>query len=410
MRRAYERLIDYAKIPSASDENCPDCPSTARQWDIAKMLKREMEEIGLHDVKLDEHCYLYGTIPANGAEKAPTMGLIAHMDVSSASPSENVRPRVAEYKGGDIILNEEAGIKITEKEFPGLNGYIGKTLVTTDGTTLLGADDKAGIAEIMTAAEMLIADKSIKHGKIAIAFTPDEEIGRGADLFDIERFGADFAYTVDGGMFGEMSYENFNASSAEVEFTGISVHPGYAKGIMKNAQIIAMEFFEMLPKDERPETTDGREGFFLLEESCGGIENAKQKYIMRDHDAAKLARREKIMLETAESINARYGENTAQVTIKQNYRNMSEIIKKRPFLIDMAQEAIAAAGGAPCIEPIRGGTDGAVLTFKGLPCPNLGTGSCGHHGRREFACVEEMDSVTLSLIKLAGICGQMKKD
>lgn len=409
MSRAYEKLIRYAKIPTASDDSCPNCPSTERQWKLAKLLKKEMEEIGMQDVFLDEHCYLYGFIPENGAPDAPVLGLIAHMDVSGASPSEEVMPRTVSYGGGDIVLNKDSGVMMKASDFPNLKGYAGKTLIVTDGTTLLGADDKAGIAEIMTAAETLLNDKTIKHGKIAVAFTPDEEIGRGADLFDLKRFGADFAFTSDGGKFGEVSYENFNASSAEISFKGRSVHPGSAKGIMINAQLIAMEYFSLLPKEERPELTEGREGFFLLEDSAGTVEHASQKYIMRDHDAEKLRRREKQMIDAAGKINEKFGPGTAEVTIRQNYRNMAEIIAKSPFLIEIAQKAISDAGGTPFIEPIRGGTDGAMLTFKGLPCPNLGTGSENHHGRLEFACAEDMDAASLSLVKLAEICAERSR-
>ena len=290
-----ERLLAYAGVASASDEKSENSPSAPGIWEMARLLKNEMEEMGLTDVCLDEHCYLYASIPANIADDVPVLGFIAHMDVSSASPCENIRPRVVAYRGGDIVLNEEKNIVMREADFPVLRNYVGKSLIVTDGTTLLGADDKAGIAEIMTMAERLLADDSIKHGRIAIAFTPDEEIGRGTEHFDLKKFGADFAYTVDGGGFGEISCENFNASSARVTFTGRSVHPGTAKNVMINAQLLAMEFFAMLPAAERPENTEGREGFFLLDESGGSVESAFQKYILRDHDARKLAEREEAM-------------------------------------------------------------------------------------------------------------------
>ena len=393
-----ERLLAYAGVASASDEKSENSPSAPGIWEMARLLKNEMEEMGLTDVCLDEHCYLYASIPANIADDVPVLGFIAHMDVSSASPCENIRPRVVAYRGGDIVLNEEKNIVMREADFPVLWNYVGKSLIVTDGTTLLGADDKAGIAEIMTMAERLLADDSIKHGRIAIAFTPDEEIGRGTEHFDLKKFGADFAYTVDGGGFGEISCENFNASSARVTFTGRSVHPGTAKNVMINAQLLAMEFFAMLPAAERPENTEGREGFFLLDESGGSVESAFQKYILRDHDARKLAEREEAMREAARRINEKYGEGRAELKLTPGYRNMAEVIERHPFMVEIAKEAVRAAGGEPFIVPIRGGTDGANLSFMGLPCPNLGTASHNHHGRLEFACVEDMERVVEMLV------------
>lgn len=393
-----ERLLAYAGVASASDEKSENSPSAPGIWEMARLLKNEMEEMGLTDVCLDEHCYLYASIPANIAYDVPVLGFIAHMDVSSASPCENIRPRVVAYRGGDIVLNEEKNIVMREADFPVLWNYVGKSLIVTDGTTLLGADDKAGIAEIMTMAERLLADDSIKHGRIAIAFTPDEEIGRGTEHFDLKKFGADFAYTVDGGGFGEISCENFNASSARVTFTGRSVHPGTAKNVMINAQLLAMEFFAMLPAAERPENTEGREGFFLLDESGGSVESAFQKYILRDHDARKLAEREEAMREAARRINEKYGEGRAELKLTPGYRNMAEVIERHPFMVEIAKEAVRAAGGEPFIVPIRGGTDGANLSFMGLPCPNLGTASHNHHGRLEFACVEDMERVVEMLV------------
>lgn len=393
-----ERLLAYAGVASASDEKSENSPSAPGIWEMARLLKNEMEEMGLTDVCLDEHCYLYASIPANIADDVPVLGFIAHMDVSSASPCENIRPRVVAYRGGDIVLNEEKNIVMREADFPVLRNYVGKSLIVTDGTTLLGADDKAGIAEIMTMAERLLADDSIKHGRIAIAFTPDEEIGRGTEHFDLKKFGADFAYTVDGGGFGEISCENFNASSARVTFTGRSVHPGTAKNVMINAQLLAMEFFAMLPAAERPENTEGREGFFLLDESGGSVESAFQKYILRDHDARKLAEREEAMREAARRINEKYGEGRAELKLTLGYRNMAEVIERHPFMVEIAKEAVRAAGGEPFIVPIRGGTDGANLSFMGLPCPNLGTASHNHHGRLEFACVEDMERVVEMLV------------
>ena len=399
--KAYERLLQYVRIASASDEKGAGSPSAPGIWDMARLLEREMREMGLSEVCLDEHCYLYAAIPANIETEAAVLGFIAHMDVSPASPCEDIRARLVDYDGGDILLSEDKNIVMRVSDFPFLEDYAGKRLIVTDGTTLLGADDKAGIAEILTMAERLLADDSIKHGKIVIAFTPDEEIGRGTEHFDLKRFGADFAYTVDGGRFGEISYENFNASSAQVSFTGRSVHPGTAKNVLINAQLLAMEFFSMLPAAERPENTEGREGFFLLDESGGSVESAFQRYILRDHDARRLRAREDMIREAARRINERYGEGRAEPVITQTYRNMAEVVEKCPFMIDIAKEAVRAAGGEPFIAPIRGGTDGANLSFMGLPCPNLGTASHNHHGRLEFACADDMELVVGTLVKIA---------
>ncbi|WP_302806927.1 peptidase T [Cloacibacillus porcorum] len=399
--KAYERLLQYVRIASASDEKGAGSPSAPGIWDMARLLEREMLEMGLSEVCLDEHCYLYAAIPANMEAEAAVLGFIAHMDVSPASPCEDIRARLVDYDGGDILLSEDKNIVMRVSDFPFLEDYAGKRLIVTDGTTLLGADDKAGIAEILTMAERLLADDSIKHGKIVIAFTPDEEIGRGTEHFDLKRFGADFAYTVDGGRFGEISYENFNASAAHVSFTGRSVHPGTAKNVLINAQLLAMKFFSMLPAAERPENTEGREGFFLLDESGGSVESAFQRYILRDHDARRLRAREDMIGEAARRINERYGEGRAEPVITQTYRNMAEVVEKYPFMIDIAKEAVRAAGGEPFIAPIRGGTDGANLSFMGLPCPNLGTASHNHHGRLEFACADDMELVVVTLVKIA---------
>ncbi|WP_455600249.1 peptidase T [Cloacibacillus sp.] len=399
--KAYERLLEYVRIASASDEKGAGSPSAPGIWDMARLLEREMREMGLSEVCIDEHCYLYAAIPANIEAEAAVLGLIAHMDVSPASPCEDIRTRLVDYGDGDIVLCEDKNIVMRVSDFPFLEDYEGKRLIVTDGTTLLGTDDKAGIAEILTMAERLLADDSIRHGKIVIAFTPDEEIGRGTEHFDLKRFGADFAYTVDGGRFGEISYENFNASAAHVSFTGRSVHPGTAKNVLINAQLLAMEFFSMLPAAERPENTEGHEGFFLLDESGGGVESAFQRYILRDHDGRRLRAREDMIREAARRINERYGEGRAEPVITQTYRNMAEVVEKYPFMIDIAKEAVRAAGGEPFIAPIRGGTDGANLSFMGLPCPNLGTASHNHHGRLEFACADDMELVVGMLVKIA---------
>lgn len=407
--RAYERLLEYVKIPSAANERCPDCPSAPGIWEMGRTLEKEMRAMGLSDVELDGNCYLTATVPAT-AEGAPVLGFVAHMDVSPASPCEGVKPRIIEnYDGSDIIISKARNLVTRVADFPALARSRGKDLIVTDGSTLLGADDKAGVAEILTMAELLLADKNIKHGKIRLAFTPDEEIGRGVDHFDVAKFGADYAYTVDGGPFGEISCENFNASAAKVSFTGRSVHPGSAKNIMINAQVAAAEFFDLLPADERPEHTEGREGFYMLDESRGSIEKAEQSYILRDHDAAKLAVREETIRKAADAVNAKYGAGTVTVDIKEQYRNMYEIISKYPFMLEIAKQAVRDCGGEPLIEPIRGGTDGAMLSFKGLPCPNLGTGSGNHHGRQEFACVQDMDKVSEQLVKIAEAYGRLKR-
>lgn len=398
-----ERFLRYTAVSSASDEKSESTPSTQRQWDMARLLEAELRGLGLSDVRLDEKCCVTAFIPSNVGEDRPVLGFIAHMDVSSASPSENIMPRVVHYEGGDILLNEQFNIIIKESEYPLLARYRGMDLIVTDGTTQLGADDKAGIAEIVTMAQTLLADDSIKHGKVVIAFTPDEEIGRGADMLDVMAFGADFAYTVDGAEFGEISWENFNASSADVRFRGVSVHPGSAKGIMVNAQLVAMEFFAALPTGERPELTDGREGFYMLDESSGSVESAEQRYILRDHDAAKLAEREETIHRTAAALNAKYCAGTVSVEIKETYRNMGDVIARYPFLVEAAKKAVAQAGGEPKVTPIRGGTDGAMLSFRGLPTPNLGTGSHNHHGRMEFAVVQEMERTARELVILAGM-------
>ena len=402
--KAYERLISYAKFPTASDESNEACPSTEKQFTFAKALKKELEEIGCIDVVLDENCYLFATIPASeGLENLPTIGFISHMDVSPEVNDEGVSPRVVEYNGGDIVLNEKLGIVMKESDFPVLSKYHGKTLVTTDGTTLLGADDKAGIAEIVTAAERMINDKSIRHGKIRIGFTPDEEIGRGADLFDVKKFDAKYAYTIDGASFGEVDYETFNASALKVEVTGKSIHPGDAKDKMINASIVATEYIGLLPPLERPERTSGYEGFFHLTEMSGSVEKAELSFIIRDHDMKKLIYRQEMAERAADELNRRYGEGTVSVTIKESYRNMREMIEPEFQVVENAYEAVRELGGFPVSSPVRGGTDGSRLSFMGLPCPNLGTGSHNHHGRFEFACAEEMEDCVSLVIKLSEI-------
>ena len=388
--RAYERLLRYAQVHTTSDPECENCPSTARQFDLAHMLVEEMKQLGIEDARVDEKCYVYGTLPATpGCEDKPALGLIAHMDTADDASGENVKPMLHEnYDGGDILL--PGGTLLSVKKFPFLASMKGETLITSDGTTLLGADDKAGVAEIMTAAETLIKEQ-LPHGKICIGFTPDEEIGRGADEFDIVGFGADFAYTVDGGDAGSIEYENFNAASALVEITGFSVHPGDSKDKMINASNVAMEFHMAIPQQARPEHTEGREGFYHLTQMVGDVSKAKLGYILRDHDAAKLEHK-KLQLQMQQAmLNAKYGPGTVKLTIKDSYQNMVEMIRPHFHLVETARKAIAMTGLTPEEVPVRGGTDGARLSWMGLPCPNLGTGGFNFHGTAECTTVERMD-------------------
>lgn len=401
--KAYERLINYTKYETGSDSENEHCPSSPEQLVFGKALAQEMEELGVTDISIDENGYVFGTIEANIDNwNGPVIGFLAHLDVVRDVPYRDIKTQViTNYDGKDILLNEEQNIRISPEDYPTLKDYIGKDLLFTDGTTLLGADDKAGVAQILTMAEMLQQHPEIKHGKIRIGFTPDEEIGRGADLFDVERFGADFAYTVDGAAFGEIEYETFNAAAAKVTVKGINIHPGEAKDKMKNALLIAMEFNAMLPEKERPEYTEGYEGFYHLDHFNGIVENAEMRYILRDHDLGKLEEKKKAMQEAAHKINAKYGEGTITLDIKDQYYNMKEKIKPHWHLIDTAYEAIKELGGTPVSRPVRGGTDGSRLSFMGLPCPNLGTGSHNHHGKLEYACIQAMDQCVELLIKIA---------
>lgn len=398
--KAYERLLNYVKVYTTSDENSETHPTTMRQFDLAKKLIEEMKEIGIEGVSCDEHCYVYGYIPAtSGCEDKPAIGLIAHLDTAPAAPGENVKPQVIEnYDGGDVVLKGNNSI-LSPERFPHLKNLIGRTLITTDGTTLLGADDKAGIAEILTACERIIND-NIPHGKICIGFTPDEEVGLGAHLFDVKKFGADYAYTIDGGIEGEISYENFNASMAKVEISGVSVHPGSAKNTMINALNVAIEFNSMLPACERPETTEGYEGFYYLEKMSGNTDAASMEYILRDHDSAKIKVKKETVKLAEKLLNEKYGEGTVKVTVKDQYKNMVEHIKPCFHLIDNATDAMKSLGVTPVIEPIRGGTDGATLSYMGLPCPNLGTGGFAYHGEFEHITAEGMDICTDIIIEI----------
>ncbi len=394
--------MKYATYGTASCEDNECCPSTPSQMEFAKVLRDELVELGLSEIELDENGYLFATVPASeGYENAPVIGFIAHMDVSPEVEDKNAKPRTVEYHGGDIVLNDNLGIVMRVEDFPILNKYIHKTLVVTDGTTLLGADDKAGVAEIITACERLLADNSIKHGKIRIGFTPDEEIGRGADLFDVERFGAKWAYTIDGASFGEVEYETFNASALKVEITGKSIHPGEAKNKLINASVVAHEYMAALPRLERPEHTSGYEGFYHLTGMEGSVENARLAFIIRDHDMGKMEYRCEYARRVADELNRKYGQGTVEIEIKESYRNMKEKVLPERHLVDVASEAVRALGGEPVSCPVRGGTDGSRLSFMGLPCPNLGTASHNHHGKMEFACVEDMEKCTQLVIEIA---------
>ena len=398
--RAYERLLKYVSYETTSDESSASCPSSPKELELAKVLVEELKEIGVADAHVDKDGYVYGTIPATkGAENEKAIGLIAHMDTAPAMSGADIKPRIVkEYDGADIVLNEKLGIVMSPVTFPHLRNYVGQDLIVTDGTTLLGADDKAGVAEIMTAAAQIIAadrsdDEHISHGKICIAFTPDEEIGRGADCFDVEHFGADYAYTVDGGMLGEIEFENFNAASAKVHIKGENIHPGEAKNKMKNASLIAMEFNSMLPPAETPAHTEGYEGFFHLCAINGDEENAYLDYIVRDHNMDKFIARKAVLERITAYLNDKYGEKTVNLDMKDSYYNMREKLESDMYIVDRAVEAMKENGVEPVIQPIRGGTDGARLSFMGLPCPNISTGGHNFHGKYEYVCIQSMDKM-----------------
>ena len=401
--RAYERLLKYVRVHTTSDPNSGTHPSAQREFDLAHILVEDMKAVGIEDAFVDEHCYVYGTLPATpGCEGRPALGLIAHMDNADDASGENLEPILHEdYDGHDVTL-PATGMVMKTSTFPFLEKLKGETLITSDGTTLLGADDKAGVAEILTAIETL-QNEGRPHGKLCIAFTPDEEIGEGALLFDIEGFGADFAYTVDGGDVGGIEYENFNAASATVTVHGFSVHPGSAKDAMINASNVAMEFHTALPIMARPETTEGRQGFYHLCQMYGDVTEAKLGYILRDHDAEKLQYKKDNLLHIADYLNGKYGAGTVEVEIKDGYRNMLEKIKPHFHLVETARKAITMAGLEPEEVPVRGGTDGAVLSWKGLPCPNLGTGGFNFHGVCECTTVERMDKATEVLLNIIGL-------
>ena len=395
-----ERFLRYVTFDTMSDEFSETCPSTAKQLTLGKVLVEEMLAIGIRDAHMDANGYIYGTVP--GDPDLPTVGLIAHMDTSPSCSGANIKAQVVEYQGSDILLNKAQGITMHAGEFESLKNHVGKRLIVTDGTTLLGADNKAGIAEILTAAEILLNSKE-KHATVRIGFTPDEEIGRGADLFDVEKFAADYAYTVDGGALGELEYENFNAAGATVVFNGVNIHPGSAKNKMVNSQLVAMEFHTLLPVQQRPEATEGYEGFFHLTDMQGDEEKSTLRYIIRDHDMEKFLQKKQLMEAAAAYLNSKYGENTVVLTIRDSYYNMREKIEPHMYIVERAKAAMEALEITPKIVPVRGGTDGARLSFMGLPCPNLCTGGENFHGRFEYIPIEDMEKVTQLLVRLMQI-------
>ena len=402
--RAAERFLHYVSFDTQSKDDEEQVPSTEKQRVLAEVLKRELEEMGASDVRMSENGYVYAVIPATADKPVKALGFISHMDTAPAMSGTDVRPRIVEnYGGGDIVLNEEKQIVMRVKDFPGMADCVGKDLIVTDGTTLLGADDKAGVAEIMEMAEFFLSHPEIPHGKICIGFTPDEEVGRGADFFDVEGFGADVAYTVDGGPIGELEYENFNAASGKVEINGRGVHPGSAKGSMINALLVGMEFQSLLPVFENPMYTEGYEGFFHLDQFRGDVESAHMEYIIRDHDREKFEKKKELFEAAAAYLNRKYGEGTVVVKLKDSYYNMKEKIEpENLYLIDIASEAMKALGIAPQVTPIRGGTDGARLSYEGLPCPNLFTGGENFHGRYEYLSVYALNKCVEVLCNLIG--------
>ncbi len=396
-----ERFLNYVAVDTESVEESASFPSSEKQKDLARMLVEELKAIGAQNPRMDEFGYVYATIPATSDKKVPVLGFLAHMDTSPAMSGANVKARIVKnYDGGKIVLNEKENIAMDADMFPSLLHNVGKDLIVTDGTTLLGADDKAGIAEIMTMAEILLADTSIPHGTIQLAFTPDEEVGAGVDHFDVEGFGAEFAYTVDGGALGEIEYENFNAASGRLKIHGTSIHPGSAKGKMVNALLVGMEFQQMLPVAQNPAYTEGYEGFFHLDRMTGGVEEAELFYIIRDHDKEKFEEKKKCFEKTAAFLNEKYGAGTVDCKVQDSYYNMKEKVEPFMFLIDNAKKAMEDLGITPIVTPIRGGTDGARLSFMGLPCPNLCTGGENYHGKYEYVPVQDMEKIVEFLLQL----------
>lgn len=401
MDKLVDRFLNYVKIDTQSEEESSSTPSTTGQMEFQKMLSEELHLVGLVDIELDDNGYLMATLPANTDEQRPVIGFIAHVDTSPEMKGYNVNPQITDkFLGKPIVLNKKGNITLSPREFPVLNNYVGQTIITTDGNTLLGADNKAGIAEIVTAMENL-KNSNIKHGKIRIAFTPDEEIGRGADKFDVRKFGADFAYTIDGGQIGELEFENFNAASARINIQGRNVHPGTAKNRMKNSMTIAMELNNMLPPNERPEFTDNYEGFYHLIEFKGGVDTTLLRYIIRDHDKELFSKRKNLMVKIVDHINIKYGSGTAKLVMIDQYYNMREKVEPVFHIVELAQKAMMECAVTPRIKPIRGGTDGSRLSYMGLPCPNVFTGGHNFHSRYEFIPVPSMVKAVEVIMKIA---------
>lgn len=405
-----DRFISYVTIDTESDPDSDSTPSTEKQWDLANKLAEELSAIGMQDVTIDENAYIMATLPSNVNHNVPVIGFISHFDTSPDFTAANVKPQIIEhYNGKDIVLNAEDNIVLSPDYFEDLLLYKGQTLITTDGTTLLGADDKAGICEIISAMEYLINNSEIKHGKIRIGFTPDEEIGRGAHKFDVEKFGADWAYTVDGSQIGELEYENFNAAEAKIKVNGKTVHPGYAKGKMVNSMYYATEFINTLPREETPELTEGYEGFFHLYSIEGKVEETKLKYIIRDHNKDKFETRKTLIQKIADDMNRKYDKPVIELEIKDQYFNMKEKLVPVMHIVDIAEEAMKQLNIKPIIKPIRGGTDGSQLSYKGLPCPNIFTGGHNFHGRYEYVPVESMIKATEVIFKIAELTQEKAK-
>ncbi len=403
MEKILDRFLRYVAIDTQSDENSESQPSAAKELDLLKLLCKELNDMGV-EATLDEYGYVMGTLPSNIDKKVPAIGFIAHVDTSPDASGANVKPQIIEnYDGSDIALKGVPGLYLKPSEFPELLAHKGETIITTDGTTLLGADDKAGVAEIMNAVQYMVEHPEFKHGDIKIGFTPDEEIGRGVVKFDVKRFGADYAYTMDGGEIGELEFENFNAASAKIRIQGRNVHPGYAKDKMKNAILIGMEVNSLLPVGQRPELTEGYDGFFHIISFKGTVEEAEFGYIIRDHDRKKFEEKKELIEQCVKFINVKYGEGTATLEVKDQYYNMREQVEPYYFIVEKAVKAMEMAGVKPKIQPIRGGTDGANLSFKGLPCPNIFAGGMNFHGKMEFAPLENIEKaseVVLNIIKL----------
>jgi len=397
-----ERFLNYVSFTTTSDENTNMTPSTPGQMIFAKFLVEELKSIGLQEVEVDKNGYIMATLPANADKQVPTIGFIAHMDTSPDMTAKHVKPRiVTNYDGNDILLNDEKLIVLETEKYPEILQYKGQDIIVTDGTTLLGADDKAGLAEIVTAMEYLLAHPEIKHGKIRIGFTPDEEIGQGADHFDVPKFGAEWAYTIDGGEIGELEFENFNAASAKIIFQGLNVHPGYAKHKMLNSMRVAYQFASMLPRHETPEHTEKYEGFYHLVGMEGTVEKSSLSYIIRDHEKDRFERRKKEMQHLVNKINAEFGEGTATLELRDQYYNMREKVEPVMHVVDLAFEAMEAVGVKPNVKPIRGGTDGARLSYEGLPCPNIFAGGHNFHGRFEYVPVQSMEKAMMVIVKIA---------